>query len=114
MSLRYRLPTSLEYFASLVQSDAHFPLLEAAASLAQDEYPELDMQQFLSEMNQLIPPTQHLRHPHQRLSDSGPPPPPGDSDFARRALAGTGPGLGLAGAGRCVSGAFHGQGALAQ
>ncbi|MCW5234533.1 SirB1 family protein [Verminephrobacter eiseniae] len=54
MSLRYRLPTSLEYFASLVQSDAHFPLLEAAASLAQDEYPELDMQQLLSEMDQLL------------------------------------------------------------
>src|SRR6218665_2064719 len=62
MSLRYRLPTSLEYFASLVQSDAHFPLLEAAASLAQDEAPELDMQQLLSEMDQLLTPIQ-LRLP---------------------------------------------------
>ena len=54
MSLSYSVPTSLEYFASLVQSDDHFPLLEAAASLAQDEYPELDMQQLLGDMDQLL------------------------------------------------------------
>ena len=44
MSLSYTVPSSLEYFACLVQSDEHFPLLEAAASIAQDEYPELDVQ----------------------------------------------------------------------
>ncbi len=54
MSLSYSVPTSLEYFASLVQSDEHFPLLEAAASLAQDEYPELDLQQLLGDMDQLL------------------------------------------------------------
>ena len=49
MSLSYSVPTSLEYFASLVRSDEHFPLLEAAASLAQDEYPEFDVQQLLGD-----------------------------------------------------------------
>ena len=44
MDFKLEVPTTLEYFASLVQSDAHFPLLEAVASLAQDEYPELDIQ----------------------------------------------------------------------
>lgn len=46
-------PTPLDYFATLVQSDAHFPLLEAAASIAQDEYPELDLQQVLGEVDQV-------------------------------------------------------------
>jgi regulator of sirC expression with transglutaminase-like and TPR domain len=45
--------TPLAYFATLVQSDEHFPLLEAAASLAQDEYPELDVQQVLGDLDQL-------------------------------------------------------------
>lgn len=53
MPFRYSVPTPLDYFASLVQSDAHFPLFEAAASLAQDEYPELDVQQVLGEVDQL-------------------------------------------------------------
>ena len=54
MNLSYSIPTPLEYFASLVQSDAEFPLLEAAISLAQDEYPDLDVQQVLSEVDQLL------------------------------------------------------------
>ena len=54
MNLSYAVPTPLEYFASLVQSDAEFPLLEAAISLAQDEYPELDVQQMLGEVAQLL------------------------------------------------------------
>ena len=54
MNLSYAVPTPLEYFASLVQSDAEFPLLEAAISLAQDEYPELDVQQMLGEVDQLL------------------------------------------------------------
>jgi hypothetical protein len=53
MSLSYTVPSSLEYFACLVQSDEHFPLLEAAASIAQDEYPELDVQQVLADVDQL-------------------------------------------------------------
>ena len=47
MNLDFTPPTPLDYFASLVQSDEHFPLLEAAASLAQDEEPTLDVQQVL-------------------------------------------------------------------
>lgn len=54
MQLSYSVPTPLEYFESLVQSDAEFPLLEAAISLAQDEYPELDVQQVLDEVDQLL------------------------------------------------------------
>ena len=50
MPLSLALPTPLEYFASLVQSDAEFPLFEAAVSLAQDEYPDLDVQQVLGEV----------------------------------------------------------------
>jgi regulator of sirC expression with transglutaminase-like and TPR domain len=45
--------SSLEYFASLVQSDAHFPLLESALCLAQDEYPDLCVQQLLDDVDQL-------------------------------------------------------------
>ena len=54
MHLSYSVPSPLEYFAALVQSDADFPLLEAAISLAQDEYPELDVQQVLGEVDQLL------------------------------------------------------------
>ena len=53
MKLRYAVPTPLDYFSTLVQSDEGFPLLEAAASLAQDEHPGLDMQQVLDEVDQL-------------------------------------------------------------
>lgn len=48
MLLNLQPPTPLEYFASLVQSDAELPLMEAVVSLAQDEYPELDLEQTLS------------------------------------------------------------------
>ena len=54
MNLSLAVPTPLEYFATLVQSDIDFPLLEAAISLAQDEYPELDVQQVLGEVDQLL------------------------------------------------------------
>lgn len=52
MDFKLEVPTALEYFASLVQSDAHFPLLEAATSVAQDRYPDLDIQQVLDEVDQ--------------------------------------------------------------
>jgi regulator of sirC expression with transglutaminase-like and TPR domain len=54
MNISFTAPTTLEYFSSLVQSDAQFPLLEAAISLAQDEYPNLDVQQVLGEVDQLL------------------------------------------------------------
>lgn len=53
MNLSLNVPTPLEYFASLVHSDADFALLEAAVSLAQDDYPELSVQQVLGEVDQL-------------------------------------------------------------
>lgn len=54
MNLSFEVPSPISYFASLVQSDADFPLLEAAISLAQDEYPDLDVQQVLGEVDQLL------------------------------------------------------------
>ena len=54
MKLDMSLPSPLEYFASLVQDDNDFALFEAALSLAQDEYPELDMQASLGEVDQLL------------------------------------------------------------
>jgi len=54
MKLSLNVPTALEYFATLVQSDAEFPLLEAAISLAQDEYPDLDVGQVLAEVDELL------------------------------------------------------------
>ncbi|MFY9185156.1 MAG: tetratricopeptide repeat protein [Limnohabitans sp.] len=54
MSLNFSVPTPLSYFASLVQSDSDFPVLEAAASLAQDEEPTLDVQQVLDDVARLL------------------------------------------------------------
>jgi len=54
MTFSFSAPTALEYFDSLVRSDEQFPLLEAAAALAQDEYPELDVQQVLGDVDQLL------------------------------------------------------------
>jgi regulator of sirC expression with transglutaminase-like and TPR domain len=54
MLLNLSKPTALAYFDSLVGSDDHFPLLEAAASIAQDEYPELDVQQVLCDVDRLM------------------------------------------------------------
>jgi regulator of sirC expression with transglutaminase-like and TPR domain len=54
MPLNLDIPSPLQYFASLVQSDEHFPLLEAAVSVAQDEYPDLDVEQVLGDVDQLL------------------------------------------------------------
>ena len=54
MNLSYEAPTPLEYFATLVQSDDSLPLLEAAISLGQDEYPEIDVQKVLGEVDQML------------------------------------------------------------
>ena len=47
-------PTPLAYFASLVGDDDQLPLLEAAVSIAQDEYPDLDVQTVLGDVDQLL------------------------------------------------------------
>jgi regulator of sirC expression with transglutaminase-like and TPR domain len=54
MNLSFKVPTPLDYFGALVQSDAQLHLLEAAISLGQDEYPQLDVQQVLAEVDQLL------------------------------------------------------------
>ncbi len=54
MHLSFDVPSPLDYFQSLVESDDDLPLLEAAACLAQDEYPELDVQATLSTVDHLV------------------------------------------------------------
>jgi regulator of sirC expression with transglutaminase-like and TPR domain len=53
MDYKLQLPSALDYFTSLVQSDDDFPLLETAVSLAQDEFPKMDIQQVLDEVDVL-------------------------------------------------------------
>ena len=50
---QYATPTALEYFSSLVADDASLSLLEAAASIAQDEHPHTDVQAVLAEVDEL-------------------------------------------------------------
>lgn len=54
MVLPFAIPTPLDYFGTLVHSDSEFALFEAAVCLAQDEYPETDVQTVLGEMDQLL------------------------------------------------------------
>ena len=54
MNFQYHPTTPLAYFESLVQSDTEFPLLEAAASLGQDEEASLDVQQVLADVDRLL------------------------------------------------------------
>ena len=51
--LQFETPSALEFFTSLVAEDASLPLLEAAASIAQDEFPQLDTLAVLAEIDQL-------------------------------------------------------------
>ncbi len=50
----YLAPTPLGYFAALVGDDDALPLLEAATAVAQDEYPDLDVQAVLGDVDQLL------------------------------------------------------------
>lgn len=52
-SLHFEAPTALQYFASLVADDASLSALEAAVSVAQDEYPQLDVQSTLAQVDEL-------------------------------------------------------------
>ena len=52
-TLRFEVPTALDYFAMLVADDASLSLVEAAASIAQDEHPQLDVQAVLAEIDAL-------------------------------------------------------------
>jgi len=53
-AIDYSAPTPLRYFAALVAEDDHLPLLEAAISIAQDEYPDLAVQSVLGDVDQLL------------------------------------------------------------
>jgi regulator of sirC expression with transglutaminase-like and TPR domain len=52
-SLLLHPPTALEYFASLVADDASFSVAEAAIAIAHDEFPGLDCQTVLGEIDAL-------------------------------------------------------------
>ena len=52
-SLHFETPTALQYFATLVADDASLSALEAAISVAQDEYPRLDVQDVLAQIDEL-------------------------------------------------------------
>ena len=52
-SLLLHPPTALEYFASLVADDASFSVAEAAIAIAHDEFPALDCQTVLGEIDAL-------------------------------------------------------------
>jgi regulator of sirC expression with transglutaminase-like and TPR domain len=54
MNWSARAPSSLDYFAALVAQDEGFPLLEATAAVAQDEYPELDIQSVLDDVDRML------------------------------------------------------------
>ncbi|MCV2358815.1 tetratricopeptide repeat protein [Paucibacter sp. TC2R-5] len=73
--LRLKVPTPLEYFASLVAEDGGLNLLEAAASIAQDEFPALDVEAVVSEvealaqrLRQRMPGDASARHKLQALT----------------------------------------------
>ena len=51
--LQFEVPTALEYFSALVADDATLSLLEAAAAIAQDDFPDLDTQAVLAEVDAL-------------------------------------------------------------
>ncbi len=52
-SLLLHTPTALEYFASLVADDASLSVLETAIAIAHDDYPALDCQTVLAEIDGL-------------------------------------------------------------
>ena len=51
MQLSFNPPSPLEYFATLVQSDDNFPLLEAAVSIGHIQAPVMDVQGVLSQVD---------------------------------------------------------------
>jgi regulator of sirC expression with transglutaminase-like and TPR domain len=61
LPFEFTSPTPLGYFTALVRDDEALPLFEAAASVAQDEYPELDVQQVLGDVDQMLARVRRLR-----------------------------------------------------
>jgi regulator of sirC expression with transglutaminase-like and TPR domain len=53
MDFNLSVPSAVDFFASLVREGDDFPLLEAAISIAQDEYPQLDIEHTLSQVDHM-------------------------------------------------------------
>ena len=51
--LQFDAPTALEYFTTLVADDASLSIVEAAISIAQDDFPRLDTQAVMAEIDAL-------------------------------------------------------------
>lgn len=51
--LQFQVPTALEYFAALVGDDGSLSLVEAAVAIAQDDFPRLDVQAVLAQIDSL-------------------------------------------------------------
>jgi regulator of sirC expression with transglutaminase-like and TPR domain len=51
--VHFEAPTALDFFASLVADDASLPVLEAAIAVAQDELPDVDVQEVLAQVDAL-------------------------------------------------------------
>ncbi len=51
--LQFATPTALEYFGTLVADDVSLPLVEAAISIAQDDFPQLDTLAVAAEIDAL-------------------------------------------------------------
>lgn len=51
--VHFEAPTALDFFAALVADDASLPVLEAAIAVAQDELPEVDVQDVLAQVDAL-------------------------------------------------------------
>ena len=51
--LQFAIPSALDYFTTLVAEDESLSLVEAAASIAQDAHPQLDVQSVLAEIDAL-------------------------------------------------------------
>ena len=52
--MRLAQPSALDFFGTLVAEDQGLPLTEAAIALAQDEYPMLDVQGVLAQIDDLV------------------------------------------------------------
>jgi regulator of sirC expression with transglutaminase-like and TPR domain len=52
--MRLAQPSALDFFGTLVAEDQGLPLTEAAIALAQDEYPALDVQGVLAQIDDLV------------------------------------------------------------
>ncbi len=70
-SLLLHTPTALEYFASLVADDSSLSVLEAAIAIAHDDYPALDCQTVLADIDALAArlKSRHRSPTRRRCSD---------------------------------------------